>query len=242
MVEAPETDEDDHGDVYSDRDDPVLEIMRTAATPNPSPAADALAFPPPPAPVEALPEQPASYTPFPAAPALAVAGDRAFVLTPAPEQEEPAPAAAEYRPDPFKFEAANESEPGLFDISSQPFEPEMAPVRSQGLMSEDHIRRLVEEDERVMAANFDPEMGDAPLEEARIVGLPWIIGGVVGAAVCGGGVAWGYFDDTGNLVSTIVAWGLGIGGGGVMLFSAWRWLESLGMPRLEDEEEDRAAE
>jgi len=241
VVEGPDADEDDQGDAYSDRDDPVLEIVRTAATPTPVPAADALAFPPPPAPVEALPEQPASYTPFPAAPALAVAGDRAFVLTPAPEQE-PAPTAAEQQRDPFKFEAANESEPGLFDISSQPFEPEMAPVRSQGLLSEDHIRRLVEEDERVLAANFDPDMDGAPLEEARIVGLPWIIGGVVGAAVCGGGVAWGYFDDTGNLVSTAVAWGLGITGGGVMLFSAWRWLESLGMPRLEDEEEDRAAE
>ena len=217
---------------------PVLEISRTPAEPTAIPAADALAFPPPPAPIEALPEQPESYTPYPATPVLAVGnGDRAFVLTPAPEHET---AVASEGVDPFRFEAANESEPGLFDISSQPFEPEMTGVRSQPLLNEDHIRRLVEEDERTLAANFDPAFDATPLEQPRIPGVAWLGGAVIGLFVCGGGIAWGLVDGTGDAGIKIAAWSMALGGGGVLLFSAWRWLSAFGLPPMDDEDEDQS--
>ncbi|MDO9334996.1 MAG: glycoside hydrolase family protein [Caulobacter sp.] len=229
-----QTAEADHADADASDSDPVLEISRTPAEPTLVPAADALAFPPPPASVEALPEQPESYTPYPMTPVLAVGnGDRAFILTPAPEHEV---AAASDASDPFRFEAANESEPGLFDISSQPFEPEATPVRSQGLMNEDHIRRLVEEDERTLAANFDPAFDATPLEQPRIVGLPWLGGAVAGLVVCGGGIAWGLVDGTGDAGVKVAAWSMALGGGGVLLFSAWRWLSVFGLP-IDDEDE-----
>lgn len=244
--QAPETPvaaAEDVADADATAEDPILEISRTPAEPTAVPAADALSFPPPPAPVEALPREPERYTPYPSPPAVAVRnGERAFVLTPPPEEEpevEDTPAAE--APDAFRFEPANESSPGLFDISSQPIE-EATPVRSQPLVSEDHVRRLVEADERELAANFDPEIDYAPLEQARIVGLPWLGVAAAGVVLCGGGVAWGYLDHTGNSVSTAVAWGLGITGAGVFFLGAWRWLESLGMPRLDDEDEDNEGE
>ena len=220
--------------------EPVLEFSRTPAEPTAAPAFDALAFPPPPAPVEALPEQPESYTPYPATPVLAVGnGDRAFVLTPAPEHE---PAAVSFGNDPYRFEAANESEPGLFDISSQPFEPQSTGVRSQPLLNEDHIRRLVEEDERTLAANFDPAFDATELQEPRIAGLPWLGGAVVGLFVCGGGIAWGLVDGTGDAGVKIAAWSMALGGGGVLLFSAWRWLSAFGLPPMDDEDEAQSSE
>ncbi|MBI1405208.1 MAG: glycoside hydrolase family protein [Caulobacter sp.] len=240
---APTSAADDVADADATAEDPILEISSTPAEPTAQPAADALAFPPPPAPVETLPREPERYTPYPSSAGLAVRnGDRAFVLTPAPEEEpqvEETPAAE--APDAFRFEPANESSPGLFDISSQPIE-EATPVRSQPLVSEDHVRRLVEADERELAANFDPEIDYAPLEQARIVGLPWLGVAAAGVVLCGGGVAWGYLDHTGNSVTTAVAWGLGITGAGVFFLGAWRWLESLGMPRLDDEDEDDKGE
>lgn len=233
-------DEGDFADADAGDFDPVLEFSRTPAEPTAIPAADALAFPPPPAPVEALPEQPESYTPYPATPVLAVGnGDRAFVLTPAPEHE---PAAASFGTDPFRFEAANESEPGLFDISSQPFEPQSTGVRSQPLLNEDHIRRLVEEDERILAANFDPAFDATELQEPRIAGLPWLGGAVVGLFVCGGGIAWGLVDGTGDAGVKIAAWSMALGGGGVLLFSAWRWLSAFGLPPMDDEDEAQSSE
>ncbi len=234
-------DASDFADAEATDADPVLEISRTPAEPTPVPAADALAFPPPPTRIDALPEQPESYTPYPATPVLAVGnGDRAFVLTPAPERDL---AFASDSVDPFRFEAANESEPGLFDISSQPFEPESTGVRSKPLLNEDHIRRLVEEDERVLAANFDPAFDATPLQEPRIAGLPWLGGAVLGLFVCGGGIAWGLVDGTGDPAIKVAAWSMALGGGGVLLFSAWRWLSAFGLPAMDDDEEqDRPAE
>ncbi|WP_271064892.1 lysozyme [Caulobacter sp. NIBR1757] len=236
-LEAAE-DEGDFADAEANDFDPVLEFSRTPAEPTPVPAADALAFPPPPAPVEALPVQPESYTPYPATPVLAVGnGDRAFVLTPAPEHEI---AVASDTSDPFRFEAANESEPGLFDISSQPFEPEMTGVRSQPLLNEDHIRRLVEEDERTLAANFDPAFDATPLEQPRVPGVAWLGGAVIGLFVCGGGIAWGLVDGTGDAGIKVAAWSMALGGGGVLLFSAWRWLSAFGLPPMDDEDDSQS--
>ena len=238
-VEQPFADDDADFAEASDAD-PVLEISRTPAEPTAVPAFDALAFPPPPAPIEALPEQPESYTPYPATPVLAVGnGDRTFILTPAPEHET---AVASDLADPFRFEAANESEPGLFDISSQPFNPEMTGVRSQGLLNEDHIRRLVEEDERTLAANFDPAFDATELQEPRIAGLPWLGGAVVGLFVCGGGIAWGLVDGTGDTGVKIAAWSMALGGGAVLLFSAWRWLSAFGLPPMDDEDDTQSNE
>jgi lysozyme len=233
--------DDDEADAYASPEDPVLEITRTPAEPTLDPAPDALAVPPPPVAPEALPTQPESYTPYPATPTLAVSnGDRAFILTPAPEPEF-APAAVE---NPLAFQlpvAANESEPGLFDVSSQPFDP-FTPVRTRSLVSEDHVRRLVAEDERQLAASFDPGIDGANLEQARIVGLPWLGAALAGCALFAGGVVWGFNDHTGNGVSIAIGWGLGIAGAGLFVFSAWRWLDGLGMPRLGDDDEDQPAE
>jgi lysozyme len=233
---------DDIADADASADEPMLEITSTPAEPTAEPSPEALAFPPAPAPVEALPREPESYTPYPATPSLAVRnGDRAFVLTPAPEQDTAEPELEADRDaganDPFRFPApANESSPGLFDISSQPmFETEQ--LRSQPLVNEDHVRRLVEQDERRLAANFDPEFDSASLEQPRITGLPWLGVALGGVLLCGGGVAWGYLDHSGHMVRTAVAWGLGISGAGVFFFGAWRWLESLGMPGLDDEDD-----
>jgi lysozyme len=222
LVAEPAHAEED--DAFATAEEPVLEITATPAVPTPAPAADALAFPPPPAPPQALPDHPESYTPYPATPVLAVGnGDRAFILTPSPDFEA---SPEEEATSSFQIPVpANESEPGLFDMSSLP------------LVSEDHVRRLVAEDELRLASNFDADFDAAPLEQARIVGLPWLGAAVVGAMVCGGGVVWGYLDHTGNGLTTVIAWGLGITGGGVFLFSAWRWLDGLGMPRLDDEDE-----
>jgi hypothetical protein len=43
------------------------------------------------------------------------------------------------------------------------------------------------------------------------------------------------------MVSTGLGWGLGISGAGLFLFSAWRWLDGLGMPRLEEDDEVEVA-
>jgi len=242
---------DDIADADAGPEDPMLEIISTPAEPTVDPAPEALAFPPAPASAETLPAEPETYTPYPSPPTPTLAvrnGDRAFVLTAEPAADTAEPEAEIVSEtsgnDPFRFpEPANESSPGLFDISSQPI-VEAEQVRSRPLVSEDHVRRLVEQDERQLAANFDPEFGGATLEQARITGWPWLLVALGGGALCGGGVVWGFLDNTGNTVTTAVAWGLGISGAGVFFLGAWRWLESLGMPGLDDEddEEIQAAE
>jgi len=230
---------DDGGDGYAAADEPVLEIETRA--PAGTGSQESATFTP--APVEPpswRPTAPEPVTPYPAAPAaMAMGGDRTFILTPLPDLEPQAePAGAPVR----AFEmpvAANESEPGLFDIPTEPY-ADFAPVRRTERLSEEQLRRLVEADEREMASGFDPMAEEPSLEPARIAGLPWLASALGGVAVCAGGVVWGYNDQTGNLLSTGLGWGLGISGAGLFLFSAWRWLDGLGMPRLDDEDADDA--
>ncbi|MDH4384080.1 MAG: glycoside hydrolase family protein [Caulobacter sp.] len=233
VIAAPD---DDGGDGYASADEPVLEIetqlqsvFTAVSHPEASPA------PSESHPWRSTPQEFPSPAPYPAPAAMAMGGDRTFILTPLPDLE----SQAEPMPSPARaFEmpvAANESEPGLFDIPTEPYS-EFSPVRRSERLSEEQVRRLVEADEREMASGFDPMVEEASLEPAKIAGLPWLASALGGVAVCAGGVVWGYNDQTGNILSTGLGWGLGISGAGLFLFSAWRWLDGLGMPRLDDED------
>ena len=254
---------EDAADGYAAADEPMLEIVSLQPEPTPAPV-DAAAIAPLLVAVEAQPQPQPQPQPhpqpqpqpqpvaaeeavaspgYPSAPAaMAIGGDRTFILTPLPELEaEVQPERASTAPRAFEMPvAANESEPGLFDIPTEPY-AEFSPVRRAGRMSEDQVRLLVEADERELSAGFDPQTAETPLEPMKIAGLPWLASALGGVAVCAGGVVWGYNDQTGNMVSTGLGWGLGISGAGLFLFSAWRWLDGLGMPRLEEDDEPEVA-
>jgi hypothetical protein len=67
--------------------------------------------------------------------------------------------------------------------------------------------------------------------------MAWLGGAVIGLFVCGGGIAWGLVDGTGDTTIKVAAWSMALGGGGVLLFSAWRWLSAFGLPPMDDEDE-----
>jgi len=112
--------------------------------------------------------------------------DADFTLTPAPEitvENSPQDALRADLP-----EAANESGPGLFDVTLAEMTFEGAPVRP--LMSEDHVRRLVQQDEMAAMSEFDQAFAETPVEPARIAGLPVIVMGLSGIILFAGGIAW----------------------------------------------------
>ena len=246
---------EDAADGYAAADEPMLEIVSLQPEPTPAPVDAATIAPllvaveaplqpqPQPQPQPVAAEEAVVSPAYPSAPAaMAMGGDRTFILTPLPELEAEAPPERASTPA-RAFEmpiAANESEPGLFDIPTEPY-AEFSPVRRSGRLSEDQVRLLVEADERELSAGFDPQTAETPLEPMKIAGLPWLASALGGVAVCAGGVVWGYNDQTGNMVSTGLGWGLGISGAGLFLFSAWRWLDGLGMPRLEEDDEVEVA-
>jgi lysozyme len=244
---SPAENGDDEADADAGSDEPMLVIEATPAQPTEEPAPDALIAPPPPVAAEVLPTETASYTPYPATPTLAVVnGEPAFNLTPAAETDPVAEPEQEPQRPAFALpEAANESEPGLFDVPppmpeaypEPAFEQPVEPVRTQAFMAEDQIRRLVEQDERTMAADFDGALTEAPMEQARFVGLPWFASAITGVAVAAGGAVWGFADATGEPSADLISWGLFIGGSGLAIFAGWRWLNALGVPRLDDEDE-----
>lgn len=185
---------------------------------------------PEPAPVMTVVELP---TPEPAptpGPVLAVVnGDLGFTLTPAPETSVEAAPEDVFRID--LPEPANESSPGLFDVTfAEPVHEGGATARP--LMSEDYIRRLVREDE-MAELGADLEF-DTPTEPARIQGLPLLALGLGGVVLFGGGIAWGL-----NVADSL-PWALGISvtGAGMSGFAAWRWLRGLADAPFEDEDED----
>ncbi|MDO9222901.1 MAG: lysozyme [Caulobacter sp.] len=168
------------------------------------------------------------------------APDADFTLTPAPEislENMPDDALRVALP-----EAANESGPGLFDVAPMALVLEGAPARP--LMSEDHVRRLVQQDEMASMADFDPAFADTPIEPARIAGLPLLAMAVGGMALFAGGVAVGFTaaDGDGLLSVRNVGWllsvvGIGLTGGAIYIALN----KFLGAP-LDDEDETEVQE
>lgn len=182
---------------------PAMEEMAAPVAEDmpPEPAAEVEPYPQHPAEAveiaaEVLPEPEPYVEPEPVYPqpapivvgsSLALASaDADFTLTPAPEitvENSPQDALRADLP-----EAANESGPGLFDVTLAEMTFEGAPVRP--LMSEDHVRRLVQQDEMAAMSEFDQAFAETPVEPARIAGLPVIVMGLSGIILFAGGIAW----------------------------------------------------
>jgi hypothetical protein len=172
-------------------------------------------------------------------PVLAVVnGDVGFTLTPAPET-----VVETLSDDAFRIdlpEPANESAPGLFDVTFA--EPVHQGGATRPLINEDYIRRLVREDEMAdLGGDFAFE---TPTEQARIQGLPLLGLGLGGMALFAGGVAWGLNANGGEglLNPLVISWGAGLIGIVMAGFAAWRWLDGLAGAPFDDEDEAEAAE
>jgi lysozyme len=190
----------------------------------------------------AAPATPQAAEPAPQAwsptPVLAVVGgEPAFSLTPAPEVTVEAATEDVFRID--LPEPANESAPGLFDVTA--VEPVYEGGPSRPLVSEDYVRRLVREDEQaILGEEFSGF--DLPTEPARISGLPMVGLGLGGMAIFAGAVAWGLTARAGDgpLNPLVVSWGLGLLGIVMAAFAAWRWLDGMAGAPLDEEDEEAA--
>ncbi|MFZ5669961.1 MAG: glycoside hydrolase family protein [Pseudomonadota bacterium] len=213
-------------------DEPAFEAPSEPVPAEAATAAEVLAEPEP---------EPEAYPqPEPTRPALAVVnGDAGFVLTPAPEvtvEYIPADALRADLPEP-----ANESGPGLFDVTLSETVLEGGPTRP--LVSEDYVRRLVQEDELAAMGGFDPAFAETPTEPARIAGLPLILAAIGGVVLFAGGVALGFTAGVDGVRYT--GWALALVG--IVLFTGATYL---GLNRLlggwdeaeDDNEEVPAAE
>ncbi|MFA7263765.1 MAG: lysozyme [Caulobacter sp.] len=168
--------------------------------------------------------------------AYASAPDADFTLTPAPEvaiERAPADALRVDLPEP-----TSESGPGLFDVAMSDMVLDGAPARP--LVNEDYVRRLVREDEMAAMGEFDPAFADAPVEPARIEGLPLMGMAFGGIVLFAGGIAWALSTaDGGGLMSArslgyvLALVGAGLFGGATYIFLN----KILGAP-LDDEEEE----
>lgn len=167
-------------------------------------------------------------TPAPGPVLAVVNGDMGFTLTPAPE------VTVETAPDDaFRIdlpEPANESAPGLFDVSFA--EPVHEGGVTRSLVNEDYIRRLVREDE--MAELGGEFAFDTPTEPARIKGLPLLAMGLGGVVMFGGGVAWGINVPNSLPVALVVS----VVGVALTGFAAWKALDGLAGAPLDDEDEE----
>ncbi len=215
--------------------DAPLEIVTVAnALPVPEPEPEAEPVEAPTMTVVELPQPEPTSTP---GPVLAVVnGDVGFTLTPAPEVS-----VETVQDDAFRIdlpEPANESAPGLFDVTFA--EPVHQGGATRPLVNEDYIRRLVREDEM---AELDADFTfDAPTEPARFQGLPLVGLGLGGMALFAGGVAWGLNAQGGEglLNPLVVSWGVGLSGIGMAGFAAWRLLKNMFDAPFDDEDEDAA--
>lgn len=209
------------------------EAVESAAEVLPGPGPEAQPEPQPYIEPEPVYPQPA---PIVVGSSLAFAQDMDFSLTPAPEvtvENAPYDALRADLPEP-----ANESGPGLFDVAMSDLVLDGAPSRP--LMSEDHVRRLVQQDEMAALGEFDPAFADTPMEPVRINGLPLVVGAVGGMALMAGGIAVGMTAGGGDGVFSVsnVGWLLAVVGIGVTGFSVWSGLNKfLGAP-LDDEDEE----
>jgi lysozyme len=172
-------------------------------------------------------------TPSPGPVLAVVNGDVGFTLTPAPEVS-----VATASDDAFRIdlpEPANESAPGLFDVTFT--EPVHEGGATRPLVNEDYIRRLVREDEMALDADFT---FDTPTEPARIKGLPLVGLGLGGMALFAGGVAWGLNANGGEglFQPVVISWALGLTGIVMSGFAAWRWLDGMAGAPFDDEDEE----
>jgi len=166
------------------------------------------------------------------APLAAVAGDRAFVLTP-PEEEvaRPEPETHLEMPAP-----ANESEPGLFDrplsVANDHLEQPEPPREERRILIDDTLEY-----------EFDSAFSMTP--EQPKLGLPLLIGAaILGLAVFAGGLVWSFTArndvDSGLLNPMTVGWMACLAGIGFFVFAAYLMLNRLGhAPEDMDEDADR---
>ncbi|MDP1738241.1 MAG: glycoside hydrolase family protein [Caulobacter sp.] len=162
--------------------------------------------------------------------------DADFTLTPAPEvtvENTPQDALRADLPEP-----ANESGPGLFDVTLSEMAFEGASVRP--LMSEDHVRRLVQQDEMAAMGEFDPAFDETPVEPMRIAGLPLIITGLTGIILFAGGIALGFSAaDGGDILSVRnLGWLLAVAGIGMGGWAVWAGLNKFLGAAFDDEDEE----
>lgn len=213
---APTADEEEVARVFE-----AFEESEAADLPPPTPSVVEL-----PTPVSA--PAPAD-TPRPAPVLAMVGGEPAFSLTPPPEVLPEEPQADVFHVD--LPEPANESGPGLFDVSNANLDQ---PPPAQPMLSEDYIRRLVREDE-LAELGFDPDAAPVPVEPARISGLPLIGLAMLGMILFAGAVFWGLTTGEG-MTNLYISWGFGLLGVGLVGIAAWRFLDGLaGGPDEEDE-------
>ena len=197
--------------------EPVVTASEPLTSFVPIPVEDDLP-PPTPSVVELTPVAPEPDRP---APALSMIGsEAAFALTPPPEVVPEEPVADNFHVE--LPEPANEPGPGLFDVNISDLSLQPAPA--QPMLSEDHIRRLVREDE--MAIGFDPGVEATPVEPVRISGLPLILLAVFGMALFAGAVAWGLTTGEG-MTNLYISWGVGLAGVAMVGIAAWRFLDRL---------------
>ncbi|CAN1491786.1 Endolysin T4 type [Caulobacteraceae bacterium] len=233
---------------------PVVELVQAEPEPAPEPEPYPQSMPEPVhepavetaaevAPAEVWSPEPQDSYPQPApivlgsALAYAASPDAAFTLTPAPEmsiEHAPVDALRADLPEP-----ANESGPGLFDVAPSTMVLEGAPARP--LVSEDYVRRLVQQDEMTLGG-FDPAFDDAPLEPVRFEGLPLLAMGIGGMTLFAGGLAVGFQAGGGdgllsvsNLGWVVALLGIGLTGGAITTGLN----KFLGAP-LDDEDEEVA--
>ena len=212
--------------VYGSEPEVLVEAQAEAvAQPEPAPVMTVVELPHP-EPVASFDAEPAP-TPTPGPVLAVVNGDMGFTLTPAPEVTVEAAPDDAFRID--LPEPANESSPGLFDVSF--VEPVHEGGATRPLMSEDYIRRLVRQDE--MAEMGEGLEFDTPTEQARIQGLPLLAMGLGGVVLFGGGVAWGM-----NVSDSLpVALGVSLVGVGLAGFAAWKLLDGLVGSGSDDEDD-----
>jgi len=178
---------------------------------------------------------PVQISEFQPQPVLEMAGaDQAFILTPAPETLTAAPTR-----DAFVAEAAGpaaDTGPGLFDVAA----PDIAAGPARPLVSEDHIRRLVRQDEyATLADDLDPAFIGEPTEPIRINGLPLIALAVAGVGFFAGGVYWALQARAGEGATSSLTIGLVVAVAGALLFGAavYQFLKTLANAPIEDEDE-----
>lgn len=167
---------------------------------------------------------------------LAFAQDMDFSLTPAPEvtiENAPRDALRADLPEP-----ANESGPGLFDVAMSDLVMHGAPTRP--LMSEDHVRRLVQQDEMAAMGEFDPAFADTPMEPVRFNGLPLVLTGLGGIILLAGGIAMGLSaaDGDGLLSVRNLGWLLALAGIGLAAVAINTGLTKLLGAPVDDEDEE----
>ncbi|MES2032585.1 MAG: glycoside hydrolase family protein [Pseudomonadota bacterium] len=111
---------------------------------------------------------------------------------------------------------------------------------SRPLVSEDHIRRLVRQDEyATMTDDIDPAFVQAPTDPVQVKGLPLMGLAIAGVGFFAGGVYWALQARAGEGMTGSLSIGLGVAVGGALLFglAVYLFLQTLANAPIEDDEE-----